>query len=179
MDHLTQAVESALQQENWYAALSLSLTLPDICSKIDEPDVPTSQRFPRWVDEYFTPGYTRMMPSYSPERGAYKEEHVFLSGRDFYALRCAVLHEGSDSILNQRAREALESFTFVAPQPGLVVHRNQAGAQLQLQVDKFCADVCDAVSLWTAQMPVDSVQYQRVNGLMKITKIDLTNGFSF
>lgn len=179
MDHLTQAVESALQQENWYAALSLSLTLPDICSKIDEPDAHTSKRFPRWVNKYFSPKYTRLMPDYSPERGSFREEHVFLSGKDFYALRCAVLHEGSDSIVNQSAQEALESFTFVAPLPGLFVHCNQSHKRLQLQVDNFCADVCEAVRVWAAQMPGDSVQYQRMNGLMKITKIDLTNGFSF
>lgn len=168
MEHLITAVESSLQQENWYAALSLSLTLPDICSKIDEPEVFTNTRFPRWVNKYFSPTYTRMMPNYSPERGSYREEHVFLSGEDFYALRCAVLHEGSDSIISQKASKALEKFTFVAPLPGFLVHMNQRNLTLQLQVDQFCMDVCQAVRLWLSSVTEGSEQSQRIQRLMRI-----------
>lgn len=61
----------------------------------------------------------------------------FLNGGDCYALRCAVLHEGSDDIVEQRAREALERFEFYEPAPGLRMHCNQIGVRLQLQVDLF------------------------------------------
>jgi hypothetical protein len=34
MQHLVDSVRKDLQNENWYAALFMALTLPDICGKI-------------------------------------------------------------------------------------------------------------------------------------------------
>ena len=71
------------------------------------------------------------------------EEHVFLSGADCYALRCAFLHEGRDEITDQRAGEVLDAFAFVVPPAGSAIHSNQNNQTLQLQVDIFlprCAE---------------------------------------
>ena len=44
--------------------------------------------------------------------------HVFLHGEDCYALRCAVLHEGADDIVTQRARVALTPSCSLRLAPG-------------------------------------------------------------
>lgn len=181
MKHLTSAVEMSVGHGNWYSALTLALTLPDICSKIDEPTEKSSRkRYIRWTDKYFTPKYTHLMPRFSPERGSFKEEHTFLSARDFYALRCSVLHEGSDLVTGQAAREVLERFQFIAPPPnGSMIHCNQLDAHLQLQVDMFCADVCEAVDEWYASISEGSDQAKRISELMTIRVFSYGEGFSF
>lgn len=104
MRRFVDAVRSAVAEESWYGALAMALTLPDICSKLEEPDARGSRaRYVRWYDEYLRPTYTARV---GPER----REHVFLSGADCYALRCSYLHEGSAEIGLQRAREALDRF---------------------------------------------------------------------
>lgn len=65
-----------------------------------------------------------------------------------------LLYEGVDDIVDQRARVALEEFTFVKPPSGGgIVDCNQTVNRLQLQVDIFCGDVCAGVDEWTKAMP--------------------------
>lgn len=80
--------------------------------------------------------------------GSGEHARVMLSGGDAYALRCAYLHEGNEDIVSQRARRAISSFVFVAVPDGRMVHCNQSNDVLQLQIDVFCRDICQAVEFW-------------------------------
>jgi len=71
-----------------------------------------------------------------------------MTASDAYALRCAMLHEGRVDIVEQRARVALSRFHFIEPIPGSYIHNNRAGDTLQLQVDVYCRQICDAVRAW-------------------------------
>jgi len=141
MKALTDSVRNANAQRNWYAALSLALALPDICGFLESPNDGSQRRYVTWCDQFLAPHYTRLI---GPDRA----EHVFLSGQDCYALRCAFLHEGTDDVTRQRARQALDSFLFVEPPAGGRIHCNQVNAKLQLQVDIFCEDLCAGVDEW-------------------------------
>ena len=143
MQRYTKAIEKSLQDENWYAALSLALALPDICANVCSPTEGSKTRYVRWYNQY-------MLLKYTGYIGPNKEEHIFLCGEDCYALRCALLHEGSDDISEQRAQKVLEEFNFVVPPSGWTVHKNQSNNSLQLQVDIFCRDVCSSVNSWLA-----------------------------
>jgi hypothetical protein len=146
MKRFTDAVERALTTQNWYAALAMSLTLPDICSKLETPSAAGSQkRYSDWFDQYLAGRYQSRI-------GPRRELHTFLSGADCYALRCSYLHEGTGNTEGQRARQALDHFHFVAPRNGWTIHLNQRDSVLQLQVDIFCRDVCDAVLQWENEM---------------------------
>ena len=96
MRHLLTAINASIAQQNWYAALSLTLALPDICGWLEDPSAPTQDRYVSWFDRFVAGNY----------------ESFFLSGRDCYALRCAFLHEGREEIITQRAREVLDRFQF-------------------------------------------------------------------
>jgi hypothetical protein len=144
VQRFTKAIEQSLQNENWYAALSLALALPDICANVYSPNEGSQKRYVKWYNQFMLSKYTRNI-------GANKEEHIFLKGEDCYALRCALLHEGTDDITEQRAQEAIESFNFVVPPQGWTVHMNQSGNALQLQVDVFCKDICASVEEWLAE----------------------------
>lgn len=143
-----QATREAVKNNNWYAALSLALTLPDIACSLENADGRTNgQRFAVWFDKW--------MPEYSSSRTQRFSTRIienppFMVGRDCYALRCAVLHNGVDDIEEQRARESLKQFVFMF---GGNVHRNLLanGAMLQLDVGRFASEMSNACEKWRDQ----------------------------
>lgn len=146
MEAFFRGLEQAVRDRNWHAALVMALTLPDICAKIVSPTERSGARYATWFDEYVKPKYTR-------PTGPSGEEHVFLSGGDCYALRCALLHEGSTDITPHKAKQALERFHFCKPgQFNIRVHCNQFDTALILMVDDFAADILSAARLWWASL---------------------------
>lgn len=170
MERFTTAVQMALTNKNWYAALSLALSLPDICGKLDNPSMKSQARYTTWVQEW-------LVPLYTSEIGAPGTQHVFLSAEDCYALRCSYIHAGSDDISNERIRKALNDFHFLAPAQGSLIHRNQSNHTLQLQVDIFCSDVVTAVESWLEHQPADFPN--RTAGLLTVWPHPLTADGSF
>jgi len=170
VQHLTDAVRAAVAQQNWHAALALSLALPDICGFLEKPGDGSQRRYVAWCNQHLVPRYTTSFGDAQP--------HVFLSGEDCYALRCAYLHEGADEIVRQRARKALDAFVFVAPPPDWTIHCNQSGAKLQLQVNIFCEDVCQGVDAWSTAVLSSNPQAQaRLPELLTVHTFE--GGFSF
>lgn len=138
MDRFTSAVRQSLENKNWYAALYLSLTLPDICARLESDDGKTNRvKFVAWFEKY-------LADRYRSEIGCNPIPHVFLNGNDCYALRCSMLHEGGTDITTQQCRAVLDKFHFTV----VGAHCNQFNSSLQLDVPTFCKDVCDAVERW-------------------------------
>jgi hypothetical protein len=141
MDGFLHGLERSLAERNWHAALVMSLTLPDICVKAsDLSQKTTGAKYAAWFNEFVGPQYTR------PVAG---KDHVFLSGRDCYALRSALLHEGSDAISSQKIRETLDRFHFCTP--GALNNRwhlCQKDTTLLLMIDEFAGDLLAAGRAW-------------------------------
>lgn len=146
MQNLISALNKCLESENWYAALSMAIAMPDICGSFDYPSETSSEtKYVKWFDNYLKHNYTH-------EVGAEHKVITFLSGSDCYALRCAYLHYGSDNIEKQRAKKALDKFSFFSPSRWITAHSNLSSDKrinkLQLQVDIFCRDILKAVKSW-------------------------------
>jgi len=103
MRSFLESIQLSLETKNWYAALAVALTIPDICGSIANPKEHSGPRYKQWCQKYLTPRYTLPMPT---------GETVFLSAEDTYALRCAYLHEGADDVSRQRARQVLDRIGF-------------------------------------------------------------------
>ena len=142
MQNFIEATIKAIDNQNWYAALALALSMPDICGRLEDPTKGSKARFVGWFDKYLLAQYKGTVGPYT------QTPHTFLSGADCYALRCAFLHQGEFQIEDQSAQQALEKFSFTAPHPSWDFDVNQQGSILQLQVAKFCRGVCDAVERW-------------------------------
>lgn len=141
MDRFTSAIRQSLENKNWYAALYLSLTLPDICARLESDNSKSNgAKYAAWFDEYLSDMYRRKI-------GGNPTPHVFISGNDCYALRCSMLHEGGTDVATQRCREVLEKFHFTV----VGAHCNQFNSVLQLDVPTFCNDVCKAVEDWDSK----------------------------
>lgn len=165
MNHLLLAVESSLQAGNHYAALAVALALPDICGWVADPNSTSSARYISWFERYLQGRYTQPATPLMPE-------HIFLTGPDCYALRCAYLHEGREEITGQRVRQAIESFLFVVPPNGLIVHRNQVNNSLQLQVDIFCREVVEGVTQFLRDISTNRDACARLTQMLLIRDIN-------
>ncbi|MGP5227585.1 hypothetical protein [Arthrobacter rhombi] len=175
MKHLTSAVRTAVEQKNWYSALTLALTLPDIASKLAWPNTKQGTRFVRWIDQNFSHKYTSRLTESYTDKGT-----VWINGIDFYALRCAVLHEGSfDTAGNMKnaVDRVFREFQFTSPLPnGNSIHCNSLNGKLQLEVHNFATDVADAVDEWTDSLQPDSDVVTRMSALMTITSLAREDG---
>ncbi len=144
MENILGSIEKSLLQKNWYAALILCLVLPDICAKLEGSTESSSQRYPKWFEKYMG--------------SKYKD---YLSGKDSYALRCAVLHEGISNIEKQKAKEVLDIFAFISDGAHLTKFSNcyfgdsryDGKEFLQLSVKKFCTDFVEAARTWLRDQP--------------------------
>lgn len=171
INNFTCAVKKAIQDENWYAALAIALTLPDICGKLQNPSLGSTKRYIGFFNDFLKPKYVHKI-------GALQREHEFLNGNDMYALRCSFLHSGTIEISNQRIQEVLNKFVFLAPDKvnGHIVHMHQLDKTLQLQIDMFCLEVIDGVEIWIKSFKNDEEIQSRADSMIDI--IESSNGVS-
>jgi hypothetical protein len=163
--HLIDSVESSLISGNAYAALALSLALPDICGWITDPSSSSRRRYTDFFSEHLKQHYVLPANGWMPER-------VFLTADDFYSLRCAYLHEGRDDITEQRCQEVLTSFQFLAVPVGSMVHNNRNGSVLQLQIDIFCRQILAGAIKAMDQARESPTQLPRLQGLLLVRRMD-------
>ncbi|MDV7645783.1 hypothetical protein R4646_02155 [Acinetobacter baumannii] len=167
MDNFLDSLEYSIFTQNWYAVLFISLSLPDICGKIDSPTLNSSARTINWFNKYLLPRYTISV-------GPTDIKEILLSGEDFYALRCAYLHEGSDVLTGQKIQKAVEDICFTIPNSARPSHhRNRFGETMQLQIDLFAREILNAVRIWLNDIKEDQDKTERVNNLMKLKIINL------
>lgn len=99
INRLIDDINKALDAEAYMAALSLALTLPDICAKAEYGDsLGNKVRYIKWFDEYI--GQYEQAPVKPGET-----EMPYLSGEVVYQLRCSVLHQGNPDIDSSKIKE--------------------------------------------------------------------------
>jgi hypothetical protein len=156
MENLVLAIRRAVESANWYGAIYLALTMPDICSKLQFPNASGSgARYKAWFDRYLKPAYTVLIGG---------KETVFLAAGDCYGLRCSILHEGSEEISEQRVRESLNRFYFTT----MGAHRVRANDTLTLNVRDFCEEMCAAVGAWEADVGSSKEIQTRIAEMVKV-----------
>ena len=171
MRNIINAIESSLESKNYYGALFMALSAPDICGYLESPADGSQVRYEKWFERY-------MLDKYSSHIGSSSTLHVFLSPSDCYALRCALLHEGKEEIIEQRAREALDRFHFIEPPRLGRIHCNQFNNVLQLQVDIFCQDIIAALQMWIQDTRENTDIQHRLNGILKVYPSNQIPGMS-
>ncbi|RKY78195.1 hypothetical protein DRQ00_05700 [candidate division KSB1 bacterium] len=162
MKTFIDSIRLAVTNENWYGALIIALILPDICGKIEFPDKSTNKRYPEWYDKYVSHKY-EFGDCYQ------KANTIFMTGNDCYALRCALLHEGHLDLRTQKASEKLQRIHFVVPKSEKIRHKiNFSNIEFQLEVDKFCLDICDGAEKWLSDVSGNQEIQDRIKKIFKI-----------
>lgn len=157
MQHLIDSIEQSVRTQNWYAALALSLTMPDVCGKLQWPEK-NRQRYFDWYNQYVQNSGPLGGPS-------------FMCAEDCYALRCAFLHQGEFRLDGQEVRVALDRVHLTAPKPGLYRFNNLyvgRDVALQIDVDMFCQHMCMAVGTWLRDVQGDADIQGRLSRLAKL-----------
>lgn len=162
MRQFTEAITESLVSENWYAALFMALTMPDICRSLEDSNPERKlergelgRLYGAWFDRYLSDKYSS---------GSFEETRFY--GKDCWSYRCKCLHQGIDAEDQKR----LKKFVF-SPPPNVgrgEIHRNFINDRLQLQIDIFCIDMVVAVERWLRDVEGDTAIQQRINSLLKI-----------
>ena len=92
-------IKFCLEQERYLAALSLALTLPDICGRAEFKSDGTTSRYIKWFNHYMTP--------YEKPNSPYADDMPYLSGEVVYNLRNEFLHSGNPNVTKKDIKEKL------------------------------------------------------------------------
>ncbi|KNZ41388.1 hypothetical protein [Acetobacterium bakii] len=155
MKKFINSVRLSIENKNWYSAIFIALSMPDICGKLARPNLGSQARYIEWFDSYLLELNSSIFNG---------DMAIFLTGRDCYALRCSILHEGTDDITTQRVRETLEKIQFTT----LGLHRVKIDNILTLNVACFCEEMCEAVENWYNDIKSDEVITGRIESMLEI-----------
>ncbi len=151
----TESVRLALSARNWYAALAVALTLPDICAAAEDPGTGKSrQRYTAWWGRCMEPRYTA------------SNGDIWLTALDAYLLRCSYLHSGTDEL--EGKGRVLERVQFREPYGNGSLHMQRVDNVLVLEVDRFCLEVCEGVEGWLNLIPNQPAVMARLSGLLAL-----------
>ena len=94
-----EEIRKCLEAGLFLTALSLSLTLPDMCGRAEYPEYKdqSKKRYIKWFDNY--------VPGYKKTESPYTKDLPFLSGEVVYQLRCDLLHSGNPNINKNEIKE--------------------------------------------------------------------------
>jgi hypothetical protein len=169
MKNLLQALRRCVHDQNWYGAITIALTLPDICGSIDSPGKNNSEaRSVAWFDRYVGHAY---MTEVNGVKG------VFMTGGDCYALRCAALHQGTFDVSDQRARDVVDRF-ILHHSKVMYAHKLLQGKKLVIDLTTFCTDIAAGVEAWEAEVMLDddNRRRSRIASLLPLHLPDVSYG---
>ena len=95
---IIKEIRNALDNDMYIAALSLALTVPDICGKAEYPDKSVTERYKTWFEEYIG------QYEHPPFRNG-RTKMPYLSGEVVYSLRNSMLHQGTPNIVKDKIKD--------------------------------------------------------------------------
>lgn len=166
-------VNKALEAESYFSALSLVLTLPDICGKAEYPqEKSTAKRYKDWYDEYI--GKYEQCPCEQSQN----TEMPYLSGEVVYSLRNSLLHQGTPNIDPLKIKndnnkidcfeiiiESKKPFDIYSDASGII---NGSVRTYRVNIRRLCLILCNSVKSYYEESK-DKFNF------FKFTIIDLDN----
>lgn len=103
---LLKEIENNIQNKNFYVAMYLSLSIPDILGLCEHPEFKdkTQERYVLWFDEN-----VRDFFGFLPHDSFYGEDGSFMNGKVCYQIRCKVFHQGTNDIFD---KTGIDEFVF-------------------------------------------------------------------
>jgi hypothetical protein len=136
METLTSEIMNCLLNKLWYAALVLTLMLPDVCGALESKNgKATRERYKAWFDAWVGKKY----PAGT------------LNADEMYYLRCGVAHQGKF----EHPAMQYERIFFTLRPGGMFFHCNVFNNALNLDIPMFCKDMIDGVEAWLALKKTD------------------------
>ena len=167
VNRILSELEFLIHNKKHYSALFLSLSLIDVCAKIEYPNAktvkkPFSNAYTQWIDTYYIPLYE------------HNPKDPIITSKDMYTLRCKVVHEGTTFLSNEDCTRII----FTQGQS----HRNIAGVsdgktmiiEKQLNIDRFLQEIFLAIQNWstTKKSQQLSLDFEIISGLFSTTSLN-------
>lgn len=165
-----EALESGIKEENWILSLMCACTLPDICTTLEGNKGGTY--YIKWFDNYVKEYHPTLScrkgfiantleewinrPPLKPEDIALRK-HVFFSGVNAYALRCAFLHGGNGNLSSQpvqsgtgkkKYKNQILNIENVEFKNDLNLIFNQVSKTAYINPEKYCIAIISGVINW-------------------------------
>lgn len=165
MQQYLDSIKHSLITNNYFGAITIALTLPDICAYVNSSNNKTSsKKYCKWFDKYLAKSYSEIF------RDEYKNENidvVNLIAQECYATRCSLLHQGThhiknQSILNEAKHATVSSVHFMSIGYGEYL-RN--GDILYLDINFFCKNMIYAVETWMKDISSDHKKMKKIKAM--------------
>lgn len=154
VNRIIEEIQKSLKQENYLAALTMALTLPDICGKAAEPSLGTGARYKKWYKDNVVLHEKTSDPHEvdMPYCGA---DMPYLSEEVIYQLRNSMLHQGNPNVDAKSIREEqckVDEFILFVDEPydsGLSVVSYEkelkiTNRKLEVNLVLTCNRICNA-----------------------------------
>ena len=144
MRDFLQQVRRALDENLYYVALFVALTIPDICGAMESDDGRACKsRYTAWFDRWVAPKYG---------------DPPTLPGEVCYYYRCAALHQGRATHPKMQYKRVL----FVEPSAtdNILLHNNVLNDALNIDIRLFVRDILEGASKWLQEVE-NTANYQR------------------
>ena len=156
MDTIIAELEGTLKAGLYYAAISMSLTLPDICASLRASSNSSSgknkSRYKKWYDEY-------LIDEFQP-----------MTSEDAYSLRCGVIHQGRLGHKNSSFSKVIFNI------PGAMnfgVHRAVHQDVLILNTVDFCVTIGRTSWRWFQDHRDDPIVKSNLDRLVRTRPLGL------
>ncbi|ELV2768412.1 hypothetical protein QNS15_001811 [Enterobacter cloacae] len=186
MQQLLSGIDDCLSKENWFGALFIAISLPDICGATEDKIKGNGARYKDWFNRYLKPRYNadnmyeylnltnpsmlQGMPEEMKDSFRARLPIVSFSADDCWSLRNACLHEGVDET-------NLRKFKITIPaRENLHTHMNIFNGVLQLDVIEFCNDIAAGARKWLFDMQNEPDVMAKLNKMMTIDSL-IFDGF--
>ena len=101
INYIIKEIDISIKNECYLSALALALTLPDICGKVEYPELKTTDRYKKWSQLH-------LCQYEAPLKGNEEENDIempYLNEDILYSLRCSILYEGTIKVDKSKISE--------------------------------------------------------------------------
>lgn len=159
----TTNIKQSLKNKCYFAALSLALTLPDMCGMAEYPEESSvAKRYIAWYDNYI---------EFYMKNEDVEQKNPWLSGEVIYNLRNTFLHQGYPSVIGDKVKESnnqLDDFMLLLGD-GTVIQQAAYSfdvgygevtyRKILVDVTYLCDLLCDA-ALWYYKNNIDKFEFK-------------------
>lgn len=138
IEDLILSIKQSLAYKNYYGALALALTLPDICSNLEFPKIErVGIRYEKWCEKYI--------------------KSIFLNSNDYYKIRCSFLHSANENMRDKATMDSFKKYKFVSFNIDNISIKNNVidGKNIDnlivLNINNFCLEICNSTEFWLTQ----------------------------
>lgn len=151
VEALLQEIEKALDVPLYYLALLLTLTLPDICTALEQSDGRTDGK-PLYLKWY---------------KANIFDQIGGLSPDEAYELRCTVVHQSRALASNKRGYDRV-IFTMAKGGGALTVDSMVLNGAMTFEVEAFCRRWIGAVRVWIEKSKANQIVQSHLPSLLQV-----------